>query len=279
MDRIADKATKVILLGTGVPTPNPQRMGACIAILVNEQPILFDCGRGTIVQLVRAGIDPARVEHIFLTHHHFDHVIGVPDLLLGSWVIGRDTPVQVFGPVGTSAFVQSIFETFKLDIQRRQSHRKSRPEALPNDIDEGWVWETAHCKIRAVRVDHILNSLGYRIDTDDRSIVYSGDTRPCRALVEFARGADLLIHEVFFSPEFESRGVLYGRHSGFVSPDSINRWPHTKAHEVGKIAAEAGVKKLVLTHLWSNEEEERLKREVAKDFSGEIVVGCDLLYV
>jgi ribonuclease BN (tRNA processing enzyme) len=154
-----------------------------------------------------------------------EDVIGVPDLLLASWVIGRDTSVQVFGPEGTSAFIESIFETFKLDIQERQSQRKNRPQALPKDIDVGWAWETAHCKIRAVRVDHILNSLAYRIDTDDRSIVYSGDTRPCPALVDFARGADLLIHEVFFSPEFESKGVLYGRHSGFLSPDSINPNP------------------------------------------------------
>lgn len=277
--------TKVILAGTGVPTPNPQRMGSCVVVLVNDQPIIFDCGRGAVTQLVRAGIDPSQVEHVFLTHHHFDHTIGLPDLLLGSWIVGRKLPVQVFGPAGTSAFIQSVWEAFKIDIESRRKSREGKQgaistlEVIPKEIDAGPVYETSEWKVRAVRVDHLPGSLGFRLDTQDRSIVFSGDTRPCPALVELARGADLLIHEVFFSPEFESSGAPYGRHREFVHPDWINRVRHTKPHEVGKIAAEAGVKKLVLTHLWSNEGEERLKQEVAAYFSGEIVVGQDLLTV
>ncbi len=277
--------TKVILAGTGVPTPNPQRMGSCVVVLVNDQPIIFDCGRGAVTQLVRAGIDPSQVEHVFLTHHHFDHTIGLPDLLLGSWIVGRKLPVQVFGPAGTSAFIQSVWEAFKIDIESRRKSREGKQgaistlEVIPKEIDAGPVYETSEWKVRAVRVDHLPGSLGFRLDTQDRSIVFSGDTRPCPALVELARGADLLIHEVFFSPEFESSGAPYGRHREFVHPDWINRVRHTKPHEVGKIAAEAGDKKLVLTHLWSNEGEERLKQEVAAYFSGEIVVGQDLLTV
>jgi len=278
--------TEVILVGTGVPTPNPRRMGSSIVVNVNGSPILFDCGRGAVTQLVRAGIDPAQVEYVFLTHHHFDHTIGLPDLLLGSWIIGRDTPVEIFGPAGTSAFVQSILEAFKIDIESRRMSRDgkqgaiiSRLEVMAKEIDEGPVWQTPQWKVRAVRVDHLPGSLGYRIDTEDRSVVFSGDTRPCPALVELARGADILIHEVFFSPEFESTGAPFGRHRRFVHPDWIHRVRHTKAHEVGKIASEAGVKKLVLTHLWSNEGEERLKKEVAAYFSGEIIVGHDLLSV
>ncbi|MBI4490734.1 MAG: MBL fold metallo-hydrolase [Deltaproteobacteria bacterium] len=277
--------TKVILAGTGVPTPNPERMGACVVVVVNDEPILFDCGRGVITQLVRAGVDPSKVEHVFLTHHHFDHTIGLPDLLLGSWIVGRNTPVQVFGPAGTSALVRSILEAFKIDIESRRASREGRQgsvsklEVIAMEIEAGPVWESPNWKVCAVRVDHLPNSFGYRIDTEDRSIVFSGDTRPCAALVEIARGADLLIHEVFFSPEFELTGAPYGRHKEFVHPDWINRVRHTKPHEVGKIAAEAGVKKLVLTHLWSNEGVERLKKEVAAYFSGEIIVGYDLLSI
>ncbi|MFQ5903189.1 MAG: MBL fold metallo-hydrolase [Candidatus Binatia bacterium] len=277
--------TRVILAGTGVPTPNPQRMGSCVVVVVNGEPILFDCGRGTVTQLVRAGLDPSKVERVFLTHHHFDHTIGLPDLLLGSWIVGRDAPVLVLGPAGTSAFLQSILEAFKIDIESRRASREgkrgaiSRLEVTAKEIDEGLVWESSQWKVRAVRVDHLAYSLGYRIDTEDRSVVFSGDTRPCPALVELARGADLLVHEVFFSPEFESTGAPYGRHKDFVQPDWNNRVRHTKPHEVGKIAAEAGVKKLVLTHLWSNEGQERLKKEVADYFHGEIIIGHDLLSV
>lgn len=277
--------TKVILAGTGVPTPNPQRMGSCVVVLVGDQPIVLDCGRGAVTQLVRAGVDPSQVEYVFLTHHHFDHTIGLPDLLLGSWIVGRITPVQVFGPAGTSAFIQSVLEAFKIDIESRRKSREGKRgavstlEVIAKEIGAGLVYEASEWRIRAVRVDHLPGSLGYRLDAQDRSIVFSGDTRPCPALVELARGADLLIHEVFFSLEFESSGASYGRHRELVHPDWINRVRHTKPHEVGKIAAEAGVKKLVLTHLWSNEGEDRLKREVAAHFSGEIVVGRDLLTV
>ncbi len=272
--------TKVILAGTGVPQPNPQRMGSCIVLVVDEQPILFDCGRGALTQLARAGLDPSKVEHVFLTHHHYDHTIGLPDLLLGSWMVGRETPIQIFGPTGTSAFVQSILEAFKIDIEmRRATGTHSKLEVIPKEIDEGLVFQAAKWKVKAVRVIHIPNSLGFRIDTGDRSIVFSGDTRPCPALVELARDCDLLIHEVFFSPELERTGAPYGRHAKFLLPEWAGRVRHTKPHEVGKIAAEANVKKLVLTHLWSNAEEERLKKEVAAHFSGEIVVGHDLLSV
>jgi ribonuclease BN (tRNA processing enzyme) len=254
-------------------------MGACLAVLAGGKPLLFDCGRGAVTQLVSAGIDPARVEQVFLTHHHLDHTIGLPDVLFGSWIVGRHTAVEVYGPSGTSAFIHSIFETFKLDMAARSRVRNSRLEAVPKEIDEGVVWEVPGCRVTAVRVDHIANSFGYRIDTEDRSIVFSGDTQPCPALIELARGSDVLIHEVFFSPEFNESGAPFGRHPGFVASGWVDRITHTKPSEVGKIATEAGVKKLVLSHLWSNRDRERLREIVAADFSGEIVVGEDLLEI
>jgi ribonuclease BN (tRNA processing enzyme) len=274
-----NKLTRIILLGSGVPTPNPKRMGACVAILIEGKPLLLDCGRGAVTQLVSAGIDPAEVEQIFITHHHLDHTIGLPDVLFGSWIVGRNTAVEVFGPPGTKFFVRSIFEAFKLDMEARTRIRSSRIEAIPKEIDEGLVWKTSNCQLRAVRVNHIANSFGYRIDTNDRSLVFSGDTQPCPALVELSKGADVLIHEVLFSPEFEESGAPYGRHPDFVKPGWFDRLHHTKPHEVGKIAAEAGVKKLVLTHLWSNRDEDKLRDIVSADFSGEILVGKDLLEI
>ncbi len=276
---------KVTLLGTGVPTPNPERMGSCVVVQINGSPIVFDCGRGVVTQLVRAGIDSAEVEHVFLTHHHFDHTIGLPDLLLGSWIVGRDTPVRVFGPAGTTAFVESILEAFKIDIESRKATRQGRAgsvsklDVVATDFVDGLIFETADWKVRAVRVEHIPGAVGFRIDTSDRSVVFSGDTKPSKALVELAHGADLLIHEVFYSPEFEATGAPYGRKKQFVNPDWINRVRHTKPHEVGKVANEAGVKKIVLTHLWSNQDQDELKEIVAKDFSGEIFIGHDLLSI
>ncbi len=190
----SNDSSRVVLLGSGVPTPNPERMGACVAVVVGGKPLLFDCGRGAVTQLVSAGIDPAQVEHVFLTHHHLDHTIGLPDVLFGSWIVGRNTAVEVYGPPGTSQFVRSIFEVFKLDFEARSRRRRSRLEAIPKEIEEGLVWEVPGCRVSAVRVKHITNSFAYRIDAEDRSIVFSGDTQPCPALVEFAKGADVLIH-------------------------------------------------------------------------------------
>ena len=272
--------TEVIMIGTGVPEPNPNRQGSCIAIIIEGKPILLDCGRGALTQLVRAGIDPALVEQVFLSHLHYDHIIGLPDLLLGSWMVGRNTGVEVFGPAGTTAFVEGLLEAFKIDIQgRKATGTNSRFEVSTREIDEGPVWETPAWKLDAVRVVHIPNSLGFRIDTQDRSIVFSGDTRPCPALVELAKDCDLLIHEVLFSPELEQTGAPAGRHREFIHPEWANRVRHTKPFQVGKIAAEANAGKLVLTHLWSEKEEDRLKAEVAAHYSGEIVVARDLMRV
>ena len=272
--------TEVIMIGTGVPEPNPNRQGSCIAIIIDGKPILLDSGRGALTQLVRAGIDPAQVEQVFLSHLHYDHIIGLPDLLLGSWMVGRSTGVEVFGPVGTTAFVEGLLEAFKIDIQgRKATGTNSRFEVSTREIDEGPVWEMPAWKLEAVRVVHIPGSLGFRVDTEDRSIVFSGDTRPCPALVELARDCDLLIHEVLFSPELEQTGAPAGRHREFIHPEWANRVRHTKPFQVGKIAAEANAKKLVLTHLWSEKEEDRLKAEVAAHYSGEIVVARDLMRV
>jgi len=277
--------TEVYLAGTGVPTPNAQRMGSCVVVVVDGEPILFDCGRGAATQLVKLGLDPWRVENVFLTHHHYDHTIGLPDLLLGSWQMGRDTPLRVFGPAGTKHFVESIFETFRIDIQSRLKKRDGREgtrsllEALPMEIDEGTVSETPDWTVRAVRVVHLENALGFRIDTKDRSIVFSGDTRPCPALVELAEDADVLVHEVFFSPEMEATGAPFGRRKEFVNPQWGERVRHTKPHEVGVIATQARVKKLVLTHMWSNQDEDRLRELVAANYDGEIVIGRDLMNI
>jgi len=272
--------TEVIMIGTGVPEPNPRRMGSCIAIIIDGEPILLDCGRGALTQLVRAGIDPAKVERVFLTHHHYDHTIGLPDLLLGSWMVGRSTGIQVLGPVGTTAYVDAIMEAFKIDIQgRKNTGTHSKLEVTTTEIDEKTVWETPKWKLSAVGVIHIPRSLGFRVDTEDRSIVFSGDTRACNDLADLAKDCDLLIHEVLFSPELEHTGAPAGRHPEFIHPEWANRVRHTKPDQVGQIATRANAKKLVLTHLWSDKEEERLKAEVAAHYAGEIVVAQDLMRV
>ena len=274
---------KITLLGTGIPTPNPDRMGSCIAIEINQKPILFDCGRSAVTQMTRAGLDPSMVEYVFLTHHHFDHTVGLPDLLLGSWMTGRDTEINIFGPTGTSDFVKAVLEAFKIDITARKESRGNRPgaasklEVIAKDFVDGLIFQNDEWKVRAVKVDHLPGAVGFRLDTADRSVVFSGDTKPSQALTELAEGADLLIHEVFFSPELEATGAPVGRKKQFVNPQWAQRVRHTKPHEVSKLASQAGVKRLALTHLWSSQNLDRLREIVAKDFSGEIIIGQDLL--
>ena len=272
--------TEVIMIGTGVPEPNPNRQGSCVAIVIDGRPILLDCGRGALTQLVRAGIDPAQVEQVFLSHLHYDHIIGLPDLLLGSWMVGRRTGVEVFGPAGTTAFVEGLLEAFKVDIQgRKATGTNSKFEVSTREIDEGQGVGDAGLEARR----------GARGAHTRQPGLPGGHPGPLHRLlrrhpaVPGAGGAGPGLRPA------HPRGPLLpgdgaerrpaGRHPEFIHPEWANRVRHTKPHQVGKIAAEANAGKLVLTHLWSEKEEERLKAEVAEHYSGEIVVAQDLMRV
>ena len=269
--------SRLILLGTGVPTPNLQRGSACSALVRGDRITLIDCGHGAVHGLLRAGLDPLHLDEIFFTHHHFDHNIDFPYLVLSGWIMGRDFPVRVYGPKGTAKFVGSVFNTFEIDIACRLETGVQTTVGLDfraQDIDEGFATE-GPWRVRCRRVEHLKQlgnyTLGYRFESEDGSVAFSGDTKPCDAVVDLARGANILVHECFYSPEFEETGMVQGRNKAHPKLPAI----HSSPEEVGAIATRAGVKRLVLTHLWTERDLDVLWKRIRRTFNGEILVGHD----
>src|SRR5688572_8413052 len=197
---------KITLLGTGTPLPSIERFGPSTLVEDNGHYFLFDCGRGASQRLWQQKIPLGKINNVFFTHLHSDHLVGFPDLWLTGWVNGRrDKSVQVFGPRGTAKMMSHLEQAFDFDIRIRLYDDNAPPEGViieAKDISEGVVYEKNGVKVTVFDVDHqpIKPAFGYRIDYAGRSVVLSGDTRFSENLIKFAKGTDLLIHEVV-SPE------------------------------------------------------------------------------
>jgi len=195
---------KIVLLGTGVGPPvNLQQYGAATLIEAGETRLLFDCGRGATLRLAQIGIPHGSISRLFLTHLHSDHVIQIPDLLLTGWVGGgRRSPLQVWGPPGTSSMMDHLQKAFAFDIHMRRDVDEHAPadgiKVISHDISPGVVLDQDGIKVTAFLVDHspVKPVFGYRIDYGGRAVVLSGDTRVSENLVQHARGVDVLVHEV-----------------------------------------------------------------------------------
>jgi ribonuclease Z len=194
----------VILLGTrSGPAIDPQRTGIGTLVVAGSERLLFDVGRGVPTAISRMGIVPADVTKVFLTHLHSDHVIALPELYLYPWASqGRKAPLQVWGPDGTKAMMRNLQKAFEFDIHIRRDVDEKYPAAgidnTTTEIRQGIVHHANGVTVTTFLVDHgpVKPAFGYRVDYRQHSVVLSGDTRPSENLVTFARGADVLIHEV-----------------------------------------------------------------------------------
>jgi len=270
-----DEPMQVILLGTGYPRPDPERAGPSTAVVVNGKVFIVDAGRGVVQRLAATEFPLRAIRAVFLTHLHSDHTAGLPDLFNTSWIFGRHTPLELFGPRGTRAMARALERYFAEDIRIRRDLTEMHPGAgatiRTREISEGVVYEDSDVRVTAFLVDHppVKPAFGYRFDSRGKSVVISGDTRPSENLVRHAKGADILIHEAYLPEHF----------------DRVD-WPevaarlkhyHTSAEEAGQVATAAGVKKLVLTHLIPGNADNVFLERARKHFSGEIVVGRDLM--
>ena len=194
---------KVIVVGSGAgPLVNVQRFGPSILIDAGGQLLLFDCGRGATIRLAQMGISIGRVNRVFLTHLHSDHLISLPDLLLTapSGATGRKVPLEVWGPAGTRDMMDYMQRTFAFDLRMRRDEERWSREGLSvvsRDIEQGVVFENLGVRVIAFLVDHghVKPALGYRVEYNGHSVALSGDTRPSENLVKYAQGVDVLIHE------------------------------------------------------------------------------------
>lgn len=269
---------EVVLLGTGYPRPDPNRAGPSTAVVIGEKWFVVDAGRGTTMRIAGTELAYAKLRAVFLTHLHSDHTAGLPDLFNTSWQFGRKTvPLELYGPRGTKRLADAMLQFFADDIHLRRDLLEKHPAAgatiRTHTVREGVVYDDGEVKVTAFAVDHkpVQHAFGYRFEAQGQVIVISGDTRPTDNLVKYAKGADILVLEAYLpehflrvdTPEVAARLMSY----------------HTSAEEAGVLAAKAGVKTLVLTHLIPGNADETFRERAAKSFGGRIVVGRDLMVV
>jgi ribonuclease BN (tRNA processing enzyme) len=273
-------STVVLLLGTGFPRPLPDAFGPATVVLVGQRVFLFDAGAGVMHQFAVAKLPLRGPEALFITHLHSDHTIGLPDLMLTTWVMGRRRAIPTIGPPGLARMVDALDAAYAEDIDIRTHGLEGDPvngwRLAVHEATSGVVYDSAGVRVTTFKVLHGSwpNALAYRIETPTRTIVISGDTRPSDDLVRAATGVDVLVHEVY--PD-----SIYAAQRGARLGDTTNdyfRSFHTSDVELGRLAARAKPKLLVLTHIVRmGATDEALLRGVRDGgFTGEVVVGRDL---
>lgn len=223
------------------------------------------------------------LRHIFITHHHSDHNLELGPLLYNSWANGLRTPVDVHGPIGLKALIAGYWESDKFDLETRIAD-EGRPDLRKlvntNEFIQGPVLSNVDVNVTALRNSHppVTESYAFKFDLGGKLIVFSGDTSYFPPLAEFARGADYLIHEVLYVPALDA---LLSRRPNAATLKASIMSHHTRAEDVGRIAASAGVGTLVLNH-FVPPDDNSLSPEVWIDavrttFQGNIVLGKDML--
>jgi ribonuclease BN (tRNA processing enzyme) len=278
--------TRLVLLGTaGGPTPKATRAAPAQAIVVGERVYLVDCGDGVARQLALAKLPIRQLRAVFITHHHSDHNAGYGPLFLLGWAAGLAQPVDTYGPPPLADMTARLLEAYRYDIELRITDEGRPPLApliRPHEISAGGeIYKDDRVRVTAALNDHppIRHSFAFRIDTPDRAIVISGDTRYSENVVKLARHADVLVHEVL-AREFWERPDA-------PQPPSVVRHilaSHTDAVDAGRLAEAADVRTLVLSHFVPTEgagapSDAEWLAAARRHFKGEVVLGKDLMEI
>lgn len=266
----------VRMLGTGSPRPDLERSGPAQVLWINDLPILIDCGEGTTTQLLKAGIPPQTINHLWLTHLHSDHLFGYAQFLIGGQGDGR-RELTIVGPVGTKKYHERILQLYEEDINYRLSLGRS-PKGLMDvniiEIEEaGEILTDIPAKVTAAKMIHNVTTYGYRFEVGDKVVVISGDTAPTPELVKLAAGADLLVQDAAITT---TSVYTQGENKEFSKVFEKLQNEHCTPTQCGEIAREAGVKKLVLTHFLPGADTVEAFDEVTKVYTGKVVIGEDL---
>lgn len=271
---------KVVLLGTGNPVPDPERSGPCVAVVADGRAYLVDVGAGLVRRAAAAArkysmreLQATELSIAFVSHLHSDHTIGLPDLILTPWVVGRRRPLALYGPPGIKEMAGNILEAYKEDISMRvnglEEKETSGYRVEAHEIQDGYVFKDGRVKVTAFSVNHGTwkHAFGFRFDTPGRSIVISGDTDVSENLVKYAKGCDVLVHEVYSERVLKSNpGSWQNYHMSF----------HTSGVELGKICAEVKPKLLVLYHQLTWSPKDTVISEIRENWDGEVAYGEDL---
>jgi ribonuclease Z len=277
---LAIDSTRVVILGTGTPIPDPIRSGPAVAIVAGGKAYLVDAGAGVMRRAAQAqgqgeqALQPNAIDIVFISHLHSDHTIGLPDVIHTGWVGGRSGPLRLYGPPGIQEMASHLTAAWAEDIRIRTSGvQPSTPngwKVAATVVHPGVIYRDSNVTVTAFSVPHTnwKSAFGYRFDTKDRSIVVSGDTRKSDAVVTACHGCDILIHEVYDPEQLAKRTGPWTRyHSG----------SHTSATELADLATRAKPKLLVLYHqLYWGSTDDDLLREVRAGYSGTVVSAKDL---
>ena len=282
---------RLIVLSCGVPTPHPGRWGTAFALQVGRETLLVDCGPAATLKLYQAGLRATDVSRVFFTHLHSDHMADFPCFLMTRFdmSVGDETPLHVYGPPPTAAFARKLMGpddgVLWLDVVARTNHPMSigayhsrggagdrpPPHMQAHDIEPGPVASGTGWSVSAAEVRHAqpyLTCLGFRFETDDGVIVFSGDTRPCDEVIELARGADLLVMEAVALADRQWEG---------------SRTAESDTTGCATVAAAAGVKRLLVNHQppWLDEPQARTQaiKEICQIYDGPVLWGEELLEV
>jgi ribonuclease BN (tRNA processing enzyme) len=286
LDNATMTSTRVIMLGTGTPRPDPERLGPATVIVAEGTPYLIDFGAGVVRRATAAfekgvnalGYAAVNIHVAFLTHMHSDHTIGLPDLIFTPWVMGRHEPLSVYGPKGIAAMTEHVLKAWQVDIEGRTNglnqHNSTGCTVKPHEIAPGIVYQDQNVKVTAfpVRHEEMAHSFGYRFDTRDRTIVISGDTTPVQSLMDHSQNCDVLIHEAY-SMQSYARAAERAQ--------EFRRRHHTSTIELAAIANRVKPKLLVLYHSASVGDRapysaETLLSEITRHYDGAVVVARDL---
>jgi ribonuclease BN (tRNA processing enzyme) len=303
MQKESATRTKVVLLGTGTPVPDPDRSGPSTAIVVDDRAYLIDFGPGVVrraesAALIRKipAVEPGNLKVAFVTHLHSDHTAGYSDLILTGWTSGRTVRLEVYGPSGLQSMTEHILQAYRVDIETRTNPDGPMRDAgrFPDgwkvnahEIKAGVIYKDEKVTVTAFATKHAMESYGYRFETPDRTVVISGDTNPVEATINACNGCDVLIHE---AQPLESLAKMPQSIQSFVAKY------HTTTEQVAELANKAKPKLLVIYHTVSfppgiapprllppkagadalYASPEMLQKEIGSRYSGKFVIGKDL---
>jgi ribonuclease BN (tRNA processing enzyme) len=280
VQKAEQKRTQIVLLGTGTPNAEPDRSGTAIAVIVSGVPYIIDCGPGLVRKAsaaYQAGVKGLELSHLkiaFITHLHSDHTVGYPDLIFTPWVLGRDKPLEVYGPPGIRSMTEHILKAYEEDIKVRiEGLEPANTEGYKvnvHEIETGPIYEDENVRVKSFPVKHgsWKYAYGFRFETPDRIIVISGDTVPTESIIENAEGCDVLIHEVYAEAWFKKKEPEWKKYHASS---------HTSSRELAAIAEKVKPGLLILYHqLHSGITEEELLEEIREIYKGKVVYGRDL---
>jgi ribonuclease Z len=276
---------RITLLGTGVPTPRPERFGPSTLVEAGDRKLLIDAGRGATIRLYQLGVPLGRIDALLLTHYHSDHTSGIPDLWLTGWLgsfyARRSKPFRVIGPVGARMLMTNLERAYAADIKIRIEDERLPLEGIATAVEEfhqdGVVYDKNGIKVIAFEVDHgdaIKPAYGYRIEYNGRAAVISGDTRYNANVIKYGAGADLLVHEVAATrPELMAEAYI----QRIIAH-------HTTPREAGLVFRQTRPRLAVFTHivLLGSEkvrasEIDEIVCETRQTYDGPLQVGEDLM--